>query len=61
VINTNSTHVLPEGWVWTSLGECAEIILGQSPPSSTYNEKGEGLPFYQGKLDFGSIYPTPTK
>ena len=36
----------------------AEIILGQSPPSSTYNESKEGLPFYQGKVDFGFISPT---
>ena len=52
---------LPEGWVWTRLGECAEIILGQSPPSSTYNENGSGFPFYQGKLEFGNIFPTPHK
>ncbi|MBI2849238.1 MAG: restriction endonuclease subunit S [Chloroflexi bacterium] len=52
---------LPEGWVWTRLGEIAGLILGQSPPSSTYNENGIGLPFYQGKLEFGSIYPTPRK
>ncbi|HRQ33333.1 MAG TPA: restriction endonuclease subunit S, partial [Anaerolineales bacterium] len=29
------------------------------PPSSTYNAVGEGLPFYQGKTDFGDMYPTP--
>ena len=23
-----------------------EMVLGQSPPSSTYNADGEGLPFY---------------
>jgi type I restriction enzyme, S subunit len=52
---------LPEGWEWTTLESIAEIILGQSPPSSTYNEHGEGLPFYQGKAEFGDIYPTPRK
>src|SRR3989337_815218 len=52
---------LPKGWVWTRLGEVSEIILGQSPPSSTYNKNGNGLPFYQGKLEFGNIYPTPQK
>ncbi|MCO5185369.1 MAG: restriction endonuclease subunit S [Anaerolineae bacterium] len=35
--------------------------MGQSPPSSTYNEHGEGLPFYQGKTDFGFMYPSPRK
>lgn len=31
--------------------------MGQSPPSSTYNTSGTGLPFFQGKADFGEIYP----
>ena len=52
---------LPHGWVWTTLEGISEIILGQSPPSSTYNTDGEGLPFYQGKLEFGKLYPTPRK
>ncbi len=51
----------PDGWVWTTLEKISEIILGQSPPSSTYNTDGEGLPFYQGKLEFGKLYPTPRK
>jgi len=53
--------VLPENWLWTELGEIADVVLGQSPPSSTYNETAEGLPFYQGKLEFGKMYPTPRK
>lgn len=57
----NSLPQLPEGWVWTKLSEISEIILGQSPPSSTYNEDGNGLPFYQGKLEFGDVYPTARK
>ena len=52
---------LPDGWVWTTLEEISEITLGQSPPSSTYNTNGKGLPFYQGKLEFGKLYPTPRK
>jgi type I restriction enzyme S subunit len=50
---------LPPGWITTQLNTISEIILGQSPPSLTYNKKKEGLPFYQGKLEFGDIYPTP--
>jgi len=42
-----------------TLSSVAELIMGQSPPSSTYNDKGEGLPFYQGKTDFGFKYPVP--
>lgn len=37
----------------------ATIILGQSPPSSAYNQTGGGLPFFQGKADFGLIHPCP--
>jgi len=57
----NGLDELPQGWIRTQLGEIAEVILGQSPPSSTYNEDGRGLPFYQGKLEFGKSYPTPRK
>ncbi|MEA3351569.1 MAG: DUF488 family protein [Chloroflexota bacterium] len=35
----------------------ATLIMGQSPPGSTYNELGEGVPFYQGVRDFGERYP----
>ena len=57
----NGLPELPLGWVLTTLDESAQIILGQSPPSSTYNEDGVGLPFYQGKAEFGDTYPTPRK
>lgn len=33
--------------------------MGQSPPSSTYNKGNLGLPFLQGKMDFGEIFPSP--
>jgi len=52
---------LPNGWTWAELNEFSEIVLGQSPPSSTYNEDHISLPFYQGKLEFSSVYPTPRK
>ena len=57
----DSLPELPDSWVWTTLEEISEIILGQSPPSSTYNTDRDGLPFYQGKLEFGKLYPTPRK
>ncbi len=40
------------------LGEVADIIMGQSPPGSTYNEVGNGLPFFQGVKDFNYRHPT---
>jgi type I restriction enzyme S subunit len=39
------------------LSEVAEVIAGQSPPSDCYNKNESGLPFYQGKTDFGEKYP----
>lgn len=50
---------LPDGWEWMKLPDVADIIMGQSPSGSTYNKSGDGLPFYQGKADFGNPYPTP--
>lgn len=41
--------------------DVADLIMGQSPPSSTYNEMGNGLPFLQGKAEFGRISPNPIK
>lgn len=52
-------YPLPSGWRWVKLGEVCDIIMGQSPPSSTYNFEGNGLPFFQGKADFGDLHPTP--
>lgn len=49
---------LPKGWRVGTLGELATITMGQSPPGETYNEAGEGTPFYQGVRDFGTRFPT---
>ena len=40
------------------LKDCCTIIAGQSPESKYYNADGIGLPFFQGKADFGELYPT---
>ena len=40
------------------LGDVCNIVMGQSPRSEFYNEKGEGLPFHQGVKDFGNLFPT---
>ena len=44
---------LPEG-----LGEIAKITMGQSPDGESYNTKGNGIVFYQGRGDFGKRFPT---
>ncbi|WP_420639192.1 restriction endonuclease subunit S [Candidatus Poriferisocius sp.] len=52
---------LPEGWEWVPLGEACEVVLGQSPPGSSYNSGGQGMPFFQGKAEFGERFPTICK
>ena len=48
-------------WPIVRLPDVAEIIMGQSPPGDTYNETTDGLPFFQGKAEFGEVSPTPRK
>lgn len=48
---------IPRGWEVVPLADEFELTMGQSPPGSTYNETGEGLPFYQGATDFGFRFP----
>lgn len=49
---------IPRGWVVGCVDDEFELTMGQSPPGNTYNEVGDGLPFYQGRTDFGSRFPT---
>lgn len=44
---------IPKGWRTKTIGEEFNLTMGQSPPGYTYNEIGDGLPFYQGRADFG--------
>jgi len=52
---------IPEEWEVVELGnpEYFEIVMGQSPPSSSYNQEGKGMPFIQGAAEFGHIYVNP--
>ena len=55
------TKEIPKGWAWCKLPQIAQIVMGQSPPSTSYNTEEKGLPFFQGKTEFRDIYPTPVK
>lgn len=50
-----------EAWIETTLGEASELVMGQSPPGSSYNTTGQGLPFIQGSAEFGAHHPVPLK
>ena len=39
------------------LSDIAAVTMGSSPPGTSYNEVGDGLPFFQGVRDFGLRYP----
>ena len=45
---------IPDEWGVEKLGNSfvANIIMGQSPASTSYNTNQDGLPFYQGKTEF---------
>lgn len=40
-------------WQTKKISEVCEVIAGQSPKGEYYNKAGNGLPFYQGKKEFG--------
>ena len=52
---------VPFGWRAGTVSDCFHLTMGQSPPGSTYNDDGEGLPFFQGRTDFGFRYPENRK
>ena len=49
---------IPKGWNPSNIGSEFDLTMGQSPPGKTYNETGNGLPFFQGRRDFGFRYPS---
>lgn len=46
-------------WVLEKLGEVAEIIMGQSPESKSYNTEGNGKPLIQGNADIQNRISNP--
>jgi type I restriction enzyme S subunit len=52
---------IPVEWEVKKLEKISKIIMGQSPKSSSYNDEGEGVPFFQGKTEFGTMYPNIKK
>ena len=44
------------GWETKTIGDVCEVIAGQSPEGKFYNAEGKGMPFYQGKKDFGDKF-----
>lgn len=49
--------LVPMGWNRSTVGQAFILTMGQSPPGDTYNDVGNGLPFFQGRTDFGFRFP----
>ena len=49
---------IPVGWTFGKLGDEFDIVMGQSPAGSSYNQDGDGLIFFQGRTDFGFRFPS---
>ena len=45
-------------WAKGTLSDIADITMGQSPSSSSYNEDGNGTIFFQGRAELGFRFPT---
>jgi len=52
---------IPEGWKIGQVDDNYIVTMGQSPPGYTYNEIGEGTPFFQGSSDFSFRFPQKKK
>lgn len=49
--------LVPKGWQASTVAKSFILTMGQSPPGDTYNSVGDGLPFFQGRTDFGFRFP----
>jgi len=58
VFNEELEKEIPVGWEKSILIKVADIIMGQSPKGESYNEKGNGELFYQGRTEFGFRFPS---
>ena len=55
---TSELGDIPRGWKVGTLSNEFEIIMGQSPAGSSFNEDKQGIVFFQGRTDFGFRFPS---
>jgi type I restriction enzyme, S subunit len=55
--NKSEPDKISDSWYNAKIESFLKIKMGQSPPSETYNDQRNGLPFFQGVTDFGDINP----
>ncbi|MCF2612538.1 MULTISPECIES: restriction endonuclease subunit S [Fusobacterium] len=62
VPNDEIPYEIPNNWVWTRLGDIAEINMGQSPEGSTVSlNKENGIGLIGGASDMGEVFPSITR
>ena len=47
---------MKSGFANAQIGDLCVVVAGQSPDGRFYNADGQGMPFYQGKKDFGEKF-----
>ena len=52
---------VPESWTVQPLSNIADVVMGTSPKSSTYNDAGEGTPLVNGPVEFGNRFTVRRK
>lgn len=57
IYNDKLNQEIPYGWIIGQLSDISKIVMGQSPNSTSYNNKGNGEIFYQGRTEFGFRFP----
>ena len=62
-VPTKETEIgeMPEHWDVVRLGNLAQIVMGQSPSGSFYNQSGNGIPLINGPAEFGDKFPIIAK
>lgn len=53
--------MIPKGWEVKKIGDIANLTMGVSPTSDSYNYKGEGVPLINGASDFKGKNIEPSK
>lgn len=48
-------------WVAGTLGDIADLVMGQSPAGNTCNDAGLGVPLLNGPTEFGGNHPRPVQ
>ena len=48
-------------WETGTLGDIADLVMGQSPTGETCNENGKGIPLLNGPTEFGGNHPRPVQ